>query len=265
MTRTFAPGEVSRHTAAVHRSEAEARRVRWFSCGSASAVATKLDLDDHPGGVVAYCATGAEDADNERFLLDCERWFGVPVIRLQNPDFADTWSVWEKRRYMSGIAGAPCTSELKISPRIAFQEPSAGRGALARLAHRAGGVVTCVEIQRGNADELSRKGYPDVICADFFDHSPETLGQFDRVVMNPPFDGGRDIDHVVHALAFVKPGGRLVSVMSAGVEFREDRKTADFRALVERYGGSFRDLPPGSFAESGTMVNTCIVSIEVRA
>lgn len=99
------------------------RRVRWFSCGAASAVATKLDLDEHPGGVVAYCATGAEDADNERFLIDCERWFGVPVIRLQNPDFADTWSVWEKRRYMSGIAGAPCTSELKISPRIAFQEP----------------------------------------------------------------------------------------------------------------------------------------------
>ena len=99
------------------------RRVRWFSCGAASAVATKLDLDDHPGGVVAYCATGAEDADNERFLIDCEAWFGVPVIRLQNPDFADTWAVWEKRRYMSGVAGAPCTSELKISPRLAFQEP----------------------------------------------------------------------------------------------------------------------------------------------
>jgi hypothetical protein len=100
-----------------------ARRVRWFSCGAASAVATKLDLEAHPGGVVAYCATGAEDADNERFLIDCERWFGVPVIRLHNPDFSDTWSVWEKRRYMSGIAGAPCTSELKISPRLAFQEP----------------------------------------------------------------------------------------------------------------------------------------------
>jgi hypothetical protein len=102
---------------------ANERRVRWFSCGAASAVATKLDLDEHPGGVVAYCATGAEDADNERFLIDCERWFGVPVIRLQNPDFADTWAVWEKRRYMSGVAGAPCTSELKISPRLAFQEP----------------------------------------------------------------------------------------------------------------------------------------------
>ena len=99
------------------------RRVRWFSSGVASAIATKLDLMAHPGGVVAQCETGSEDVDNERFLLDCEPWFGVTVTRLRNPDFADTWAVWEKRRYMSGIAGAPCTSELKILPRLEFQRP----------------------------------------------------------------------------------------------------------------------------------------------
>lgn len=99
------------------------RRVRWFSCGAASAVATLLDLKANPGGVIAYCETGAEDADNARFLTDCEALFGQEVIRLRNPDFADTWSVWGKRRYMSGIAGAPCTSELKIGPRLAFQKP----------------------------------------------------------------------------------------------------------------------------------------------
>jgi hypothetical protein len=99
------------------------RRVRWFSCGVASAIASKLDLTQHPGGVVAYCETGAEDEDNARFMAECEPWLGVTVERLSNPDFPDTWSVWEKRRYMSGIAGAPCTSELKISPRLAFQRP----------------------------------------------------------------------------------------------------------------------------------------------
>mgnify|MGYP001472996453 CR=1 FL=1 len=101
------------------------RRVRWFSCGVASAIATKLDLADHKdaAGVIAYCATGSEDEDNARFLADCEAWFGRPVERLRNPDFADTWAVWEKRRYMSGVAGAPCTSELKITPRLAFQRP----------------------------------------------------------------------------------------------------------------------------------------------
>ena len=52
--------------------------------------------------------------------------------------------------------------------------------------------------------------------------SPEVVGRFDRVVMNPPFCRGRDLDHVRHALRFVAPGGRLVAIMSAGVAFRED-------------------------------------------
>jgi len=99
-----------------------ARRVRWLS-GAASAVAARMDLNAHPGGVVAHCETGSEDADTDRFIRDCEVWLGVEIIRLRSPLFADTWSVWEKRRYMSGIAGAPCTSELKISPRLAFQLP----------------------------------------------------------------------------------------------------------------------------------------------
>lgn len=98
------------------------RRVRWLS-GAASAIATKLDLVAHPGGVVAHCETGSEDEDTDRFINDCETWFGVTVERLKSTEFADTWAVWEKRRYMSGIAGAPCTSELKITPRLAFQLP----------------------------------------------------------------------------------------------------------------------------------------------
>lgn len=98
------------------------RRVRWLS-GAASAVATKLDLAEHPGGVVAHCETGSEDTDTDRFINDCETWLGVPIERLKSTQFADTWAVWEKRRYMSGIAGAPCTSELKVTPRLAFQLP----------------------------------------------------------------------------------------------------------------------------------------------
>ena len=93
------------------------RIVSWFSCGAASAVATKLVKAD----VIAYCDTGSEDEDNSRFMLDCEAWFGQPVTRLRNEKFQNTWDVWESRKYISGIAGAPCTSELKIAPRLAFQ------------------------------------------------------------------------------------------------------------------------------------------------
>jgi hypothetical protein len=100
------------------------RTVSWFSCGAASAVSTKLLLRDSPGATVAYCETGAEHPDNERFLADCEKWFGKPIERLRSETYADTWDVWEKRSYLAGIDGAPCTVELKVMPRIAWQQPT---------------------------------------------------------------------------------------------------------------------------------------------
>jgi 3'-phosphoadenosine 5'-phosphosulfate sulfotransferase (PAPS reductase)/FAD synthetase len=80
-------------------------------------------LSEHPDAVVAYCETGSEHPDNERFMGDCTRWFNAPIKRLSNPEFIDTWDVWEQRRYIAGIAGAPCTGALKKQPRIAFQKP----------------------------------------------------------------------------------------------------------------------------------------------
>jgi hypothetical protein len=95
------------------------RTIGWFSCGAASAVAVWIAKP----AVIAYCETGSEDADNERFLRDCEAWWGRKVTRLRSDKYADTWAVWEARKYIAGIAGAPCTSELKIAPRLAFQRP----------------------------------------------------------------------------------------------------------------------------------------------
>lgn len=95
------------------------RTVSWFSCGAASAVAAKLVKPD----VIAYCDTGSEDSDNRRFLSDCERWFRQTVVILRSDEFESTWDVWEKRKYIAGISGAPCTSALKVEPRLAFQKP----------------------------------------------------------------------------------------------------------------------------------------------
>lgn len=102
------------------------RIVCHFSCGAASAVATKIALSESTDAddvVAVYAETGAEDSDNIRFLAECEKWFSLPVTRLKNPNFTDTWDVWEKKKYIAGIAGAPCTRELKISPRLSFQRP----------------------------------------------------------------------------------------------------------------------------------------------
>lgn len=100
------------------------RTICWFSCGAASAVATKITIEAGNGDIVpAYCETGSEHPDNGRFLSDCERWFGRKIERVRSDKYADTWAVWEARRYLAGIDGAPCTVEMKISPRLCFQRP----------------------------------------------------------------------------------------------------------------------------------------------
>jgi len=96
------------------------RTIVWFSCGAASAVAAKLTPDALP----VYCATGSEHPDNARFMADCEQWLGRSVIVIKSDEYADTWAVWEKRRYLAGISGAPCTVELKVAPRMVFQRPT---------------------------------------------------------------------------------------------------------------------------------------------
>lgn len=99
------------------------RVISWLGLGAASAVATRLTLREFPDAIVAYCQTNAEHPDNERFKADCIRWFNSPIVDLSNSEYIDTWDVWENRRYISGIEGAPCTSALKRRPREQFQRP----------------------------------------------------------------------------------------------------------------------------------------------
>ena len=139
-------------------------------------------------------------------------------------------------------------------------EPSAGTGNLARRCVKDGALVDCVEAHDDRARALRTDGrYRSVITADFLRLQP-TGELYDRVVMNPPFDRERDIDHVLHAMRFLKPDGRLAAIMSAGTEFRDTRKAKAFRALMAEKRAQWSDLPAGSFAEAGTYCNTVIVS-----
>jgi 3'-phosphoadenosine 5'-phosphosulfate sulfotransferase (PAPS reductase)/FAD synthetase len=102
------------------------RRVRWFSCGAASAVATKLDLAEFgpDAGPVVYIDTGSEHPDNPRFMADCSRWFGVPILTLKSEEYEDTWDVWKRKKFILGPLGAPCTTELKKKVRERWQRPT---------------------------------------------------------------------------------------------------------------------------------------------
>ena len=97
------------------------RTLCWFSCGAASAVATQLALRKYPDLIIACCTIANEHEDNERFLKDCEDWYGREILRLKSDKYKDAWDVWEKTKWLVGPKGARCTTELKKSVRHKFQ------------------------------------------------------------------------------------------------------------------------------------------------
>lgn len=140
-------------------------------------------------------------------------------------------------------------------------EPSAGHGALAKAALAQGAAhVVCVDKDPACCAVLGQLGAQVDVCEDDF-LALRPAGLFSRILMNPPFSGQQDIDHVTHAHALLPKGGRLVAVMANGVTFREDRKAKGFRALADRHG-TIEELPPQSFRASGTDVHTVLVTLE---
>ena len=139
-------------------------------------------------------------------------------------------------------------------------EPSAGGGNIASIAAAKDALVDCIEIQPHLTDILKTSGlYRNVWTADFLDRTPAPL--YDFVLMNPPFDRERDIDHVTHALKFLKDTGLLIAVMSAGTEFRETAKSRAFRDNMAKLNARWKDLPTGSFSSVGTNVNTLLLKV----
>ena len=101
--------------------------VVWFSCGAASAVAAKKTIEIYGQRNAIRIVNNPileEDADNQRFLKDVEKWLGLPIEYAINPKYPNhsIVEVFNKRKYMSGVAGAPCTQELKKGARKHWEE-----------------------------------------------------------------------------------------------------------------------------------------------
>lgn len=161
-----------------------------------------------------------------------------------------------------------------VKPGDYVLEPSAGEGAIVLAIQDAGGRVTAIEHDPNRSIKLLESVLKtrDYLAAarDFLDYLPgrdEETGDlvlFDRAVMNPPFckvGKGDHLDHVRYAFSMLRPAGVLVSVLPSSIEFRRDRRYAEFRAWVEEHG-TIDALPAGSFKDSGTGVNTCVVRME---
>jgi hypothetical protein len=101
--------------------------VVWFSCGAASAIAAYLTIIKYAhrcNVMVVNNFIKEEDSDNYRFLIDVQRWIRHDINIAGNRKYPNcsTVEVWEDRKYMSGIKGAPCTLLLKKEARYQFEE-----------------------------------------------------------------------------------------------------------------------------------------------
>jgi hypothetical protein len=137
-------------------------------------------------------------------------------------------------------------------------EPSCGDGAILDAIRRYASDkrysirVTGVEVDPGRAAEARAKGYA-VHTANFLQVEPSP--DFDHVLMNPPFYGKHYQKHVEHAQRFLKPGGTLLAILP--ITAVTDHGYVD---TGPRGYDNWRDLPVGSFSESGTNINTGIAT-----
>lgn len=95
-------------------------KIAWFSCGATSAVACKLALKKYNDLEILYIETGSHHPDNERFLKDCEDWYGKKITILQSR-YTSVIDVIQRIRFVNSPRGAACTSLLKTRVRQEYE------------------------------------------------------------------------------------------------------------------------------------------------
>ena len=142
-------------------------------------------------------------------------------------------------------------------------EPSAGIGSICDRVKQAfpHTDLDAVELRDSLAKILVAKGHA-VVGRDFTAWNGNGR-QYDRVLMNPPFEKGADMAHVRQAFNHVKAGGRLVAIMSNGFRFRQTSRATGFRAWLEEMDGDVVELPDDAFNGSNAFRRTGVKAVMV--
>lgn len=136
-------------------------------------------------------------------------------------------------------------------------EPSAGHGALLDPIKKCGSIIA-VEIDGENASVLKEKGYDTYNMP--FEEAVTKLPKVDRVVMNPPFSGQRDIKHIMMAYDLLKPGGILVGIMAENDLYWNTDLTRTFNKFLQNTDSEIHEIPMRSFSD--TSVDVVIVKLK---
>lgn len=149
-----------------------------------------------------------------------------------------------------------------IQPGMVVLEPSAGKGDIADVLRERGVKVHCIEIVPDLRGILIAKGHT-ILGSDFLDENTwfcrtltSCMPAQDRIIQNPPFEKGADMEHVRQAYGYLAPAGRLVSLMSPSPFFRTDKKSVEFREWFKSVGGHVEDVEAGAFSGPGSFRQT---------
>lgn len=138
-------------------------------------------------------------------------------------------------------------------------EPSAGSGHIADEVRKLDGVeLTVIEQSWTLRQLLEKKGY--VLSGN---NSLEHTGSYDRILLNPAWENGHDIDEIRWCYNnCLKDGGRMVAIASKGSTTRGDKKADSFQWWLEEIGAAVEELPEDAFKESGYNVRGVLIVID---
>lgn len=195
-------------------------------------------------------------AAGERMQLVRPR-FNQLALRHENgtaPKAITAFNLFQTPRPVAALMSEIVRAYVKPGARIL--EPSAGLGRLYEpfehldelrenwlMIENAGECVRALKAAIRRLDIQER---------DFMQTSPDKIGTFDAVIMNPPFKQGTDIKHIKHAVTMLNPGGVLVSLCYNG-----SKQNAELRPIAN----TWEVLPEKSFKEEGTSASVALIVI----
>lgn len=189
------------------------------------------------------------------FQSDAEELIEKATDNMEYTDSKKEYQFFETPKSLA----AELAKMAEIKPGEHVLEPSAGRGRIADAVRYMYNIrCDCIELEKENRTYLKEHGYNLINGENFLDSNTH----YDVIIANPPFTKQQDIDHVTHMIKLAKR--KVVSIMSNSVLFRENKKTLEFRKMIDDMGGGlYIKLDEKTFKESGTNVNACIMCIDI--
>jgi len=151
-------------------------------------------------------------------------------------------------------------------------EPSAGRGSLIKAVLDTDRENLCesqfyvYENLKMNKDILLEK-YPRVnFIGDDFEKNK--TGTYNKIIANPPFSKNKDIKHFFKMMSHLSRFGTLVCLISNHYQKSTDKESNMFNYFVNStdfnywYDIDLKEIPSGTFKESGTNISTTLVRIQ---